>query len=897
MIVKYLEIFKKLHIRLVFRLFSSIVVLLLLYRCNPSANSKFKFQDEALSAEERAMDLVNHLTLEQKISQMKHNSPAIDTFGIPEYNWWNECLHGVGRAGVATVFPQAIGMAASWDTQLIHRVASAISDEARAKHHHFATLNKRGIYMGLTFWSPNINIFRDPRWGRGQETYGEDPFLTSEMAKSFITGLQGDDPNYLKLVATAKHFAVHNGPEPLRHKFDIDVTDQDLYETYLPAFESAVKEAKVASVMCAYNRFRGTPCCGHSPLQNEILKKQWGFTGYVVSDCGAIADIYEKNKHNVVETPEEAAAMAVKAGTDLNCGNIYPYLQEAVENNLISEDEIDRAVIRLFTARFKLGMFDDPKNVKYANIPYDVVANEKNQELSLQASRESIVLLKNENKLLPLNKDIKSIAVIGPNADNYDVLLGNYHGTPAISVTVLQGIKEALPNVIVHHAEGSCLVEGYPNLTPIPSSALTPNKTSDNHGLNASYHSGQDFTSMPVKTTIDSTINFNWLGKSPLNGVVADEFGVQWDGYLTAPETGTYRIGLKAAARFAKLYLNNKLIVKTGFPNTPSVKTISVDLKKNEILPIKIEYYSTGTDPQVKLLWALPKRDLTAAAVEAAQKSDAVVMVMGLHPGIEGEQMPVTLPGFDGGDRTSIDLPEIQRKLIRKIHEVGKPVVLVIMGGSNIAFNWANKNIPAVLFAWYPGELGGRAIADILFGNYNPSAKLPVTFYRTTSDLPPFDDYSMDNRTYKFFKGDVLYPFGYGLSYTNFKYSKLMFPKTIDAGDEINVSVEVTNTGSMSGKEVVQLYVTDREASFRVPVRALIGFQKVYLKPGESKTITFKIKPQDYAMFNEQGNRVIEPGDFDISIGGEQPGFQGKTDAATTETLTGTFSVEGELVL
>ncbi len=834
----------------------------------------FPFQNTYLPSKERAIDLVSRMTLEQKISQMKHSAPAIDTFGIPAYNWWNECLHGVGRAGFATVFPQAIGMASTWNKDLIFQIANTISDEARAKHHHFASLGKRSGYMGLTFWTPNINIVRDPRWGRGQETYGEDPFLTSEIANQFIRGLQGNDPKYLKLVATAKHYAVHSGPESLRHEFDISVSDKDLHETYLPAFKSAIKDAHVESIMCAYNSFRGIPCCGNNYILSDILRNQWGFDGYIVSDCGAIADIFEEKDHHYVETPEDAAAVAVKAGTDLNCGNIYPYLKQAVLQGIISEEEVDQALIRLFTARFKLGMFDDPCEVKYANIPYNVVGSRQHKEIALQASRESIVLLKNENNILPLSKEIKSIAVIGPNANDEEVMLGNYNGTPNQITTVLEGIRQKLPNAAIHYADGSPLIEGYPLLNHVPSNVLSPGEKSNQTGLKGSYFISSNFILPPARTQIDSTINFNWIGKSPISNIEADSFGVKWEGFITAPVSGEYIIGLNAASKKAELYLEDSLVIKSGREAAPTLKYLTVNYQAGQKISVRIEYFSTGADPQAHLLWSIPNQDLVKNAIDAANKSDAVVMIMGLHPMIEGEQMPVSFPGFNGGDRTNIELPAIQQNLIRKIHDTGKPVILVFMGGSNIAFNWEHENINGILYAWYPGEYGGRAVADVIFGDYNPSGKLPVTFYKSTEDLPPFTDYSMEYRTYKYFTGEVLYPFGYGLSYTQFEYDNLSVPKRVHQGDTIEVSVRVKNTGTISGKEVVQVYLKDIKASFRVPVRSLRSFKKIFLEPGESKEIRFILEPDDLGMYNDQGELVIEPGKFEITAGGGQPGFK-----------------------
>lgn len=870
--------------------------LLLCIGCEPAEQTKFPFQDTSLSLEERVDDLISRMTLEEKVSQMRYDAPAIERLGIPEYNWWNECLHGVGRAGVATVFPQAIGMASSWNEQLMYDIAEAISDEARAKHHRFADEGKRGIYMGLTFWTPNINIFRDPRWGRGQETYGEDPYLTGRLAVNFINGLQGDHEKYLKTVATSKHFAVHSGPEPLRHEFNAEVSDKDLYETYLPHFRMTIEEANVESVMCAYNALHGEPCCGSDPLLTNILRNEFGFDGYIVSDCWAIEDFFNPDDHGVVETGQEAAALAVKSGTDLNCGDTYhPYLKQAVEQGLIDEEQLDISLKRLFTARFKLGMFDDPADVPFTSIAYDVVASDEHHRLALQASRESIVLLKNENNLLPLNQDINSIAVIGPNADNYEVMLGNYHGTPTNLSTVLDGIREKAGDEIeVNYAEGSFIVEGLPSLHPIPASALRA--SGDDPGLQAAYYDNVDWEGEPAIQRTDSVIDFYWLGNSPVTEVPADTFSVRWKGRLIAPKTGSYQIGVNAS-QGATLWIDGEEQLTMHHDHRPVTHTFDIDLEAGQSYEVQLDFYNAGTDPQAHLLWAVPDRDLEADAIEAARRSDVAVMVMGIHPRIEGEEMGVELQGFKGGDRTDIQLPAVQTRLIKKIHALGKPVILVLMGGGAISFPWENENVPAIIHAWYPGEFGGNAIADILFGDYNPSGKLPVTFYSSVNDLPPFTSYDMENRTYKYFSGEPLYPFGHGLSYTSFNYANLEMPDRIEPGDSLNISVEITNSGQMAGTETVQLYLTDVDASFVTPVRALCGFQRTTLEPGETKTIQFSLSPKQYAVVNDNGKLTIEPGEFFVSVGGKQPGFEGNADAKTTGTTTGSFMVEGETLI
>ncbi len=699
--------------------------------------------DQPLEA--RVADLVSKMTLEEKISQMVHGAPAIRRLGVPAYNWWNECLHGVGRAGIATVFPQAIGMAATWDTELMHRTAVAISDEARAKHH--AALGDNGDveqYYGLTFWTPNINIFRDPRWGRGQETYGEDPYLTARMGVAFVTGLQGDDPTYLKTVATPKHYAVHSGPEAERHHFNAEADERDLRETYLPAFEATVREAGAFSVMGAYNRTNGEPCCAHTVLLGKILRDEWGFEGYVVSDCGAIRDIYAH--HQVVDSPEAAAALAVKNGCELNCGEVYRALLVAAEKGLIDEATIDLAVTRLFTARFRLGMFDPPDRVPYSRIPIEVNDSADHRALALKMAQESVVLLKNADGFLPLTRDLKKIAVVGPNADDSIVLLGNYNGFPSASVTPLEGIKRKVGDAVeVVYARGCAI------------------RSSDTSGF--------------------------------------DE------------------------------------------------------------------------------------------AVAVAKDADVIIAVMGLSQLIEGEegqQEGVEAGERSTGDRDALDLPGVQEDLLKALHATGKPLVVVLLNGSAVAVNWAEANAAAVVELWYPGEEGGTALADVLFGDVNPAGRLPVTFYTSVDDLPPFRDYAMEGHTYRYFRGVPLYPFGYGLSYTTFAYGDLELSSlNLAPGKPLTLSVMVENTGDRPGDEVVQLYIKDQQASVPVPAQQLAGFRRIHLAPGETECVSFTVSPKQMSLILDDGRRAIEPGVFEVFVGGGQPA----TDAAGTFA---TFAVAGE---
>ncbi|HKK46211.1 MAG TPA: glycoside hydrolase family 3 C-terminal domain-containing protein [Balneolaceae bacterium] len=837
--------------------------------------------------------LINKMTLEEKVSQLRYDAPAIQRLDIPEYTWWNECLHGVARAGYATVFPQAIGMAAAWDAPLLQKVADAISDEARAKHHAAIRHNKRDIYTGLTFWSPNINIVRDPRWGRGQETYGEDPYLTGQLAKAFIQGLQGDHPEYYKVVATAKHFAVYNGPEPLRHQINIDVSDHDLWETYLPAFKTSVEEAKVASVMCAYNSLRGMPCCGNNPLLESILREDWGFDGYVVSDCGAIEDFYNEQDHHVVSTPEEAAAKAIDNGTDLNCGETFPHLKKAVEQGLISEDQIDQSLRRLLEARFRLGMFDDPSEVPYANIPYSVVDSPEHRHLALQLARESIVLLKNDSidndhPVLPLNKDLKDIAVIGPNADYYWAMLGNYHGTPGFVSTPLNGIQETVSSQTnVHYALGSNVAEGIPRLVPIDSDYLLPAKGSGS-GLYAEYFDNENFSGNPSVTRIDNEIDFVWLDDTPVSGKMYDPFSTRWTGKIKAPVSGTYVLDFLAMRSLNgyRLYFDGKLIKSKGkFGKERGNETTRVDMEAGQTYDIKIEYYNIGPDPQAHLIWHTPGQDLLGEAKEAVQKSEVAVLCMGLNSQIEGEEMNLEVEGFKGGDRTKIKLPDTQIQLIEEISQMGKPIVLVLMSGSAVSVGPVSRQIPTVLQAWYGGQAGGKALAEVLFGDYNPAGRLPETFYESVDDLPSFTDYSMENRTYKYFQGKPFYPFGHGLSYTKFSYSDLNVPDSINRKKAMDINVKLTNAGDRTGDEVVQVYVTHPESKMQKPARSLQGFKRISLKAGETKQVHFRLEPNQLALVDDTGSLVQPKEKLRIAVGGKQPGFTGNIDAQTTEVI------------
>jgi beta-glucosidase len=704
----------------------------------PEKAPAFPFLNPELPISTRVDDLVGRLTVEEKAAQMLHDSPAIPRLSIPAYNWWNECLHGVARAGIATVFPQAIGLAAIWSARRLHEIAVVISDEARAKHHESARLSDRDYFKGLTFWTPNINIFRDPRWGRGHETYGECPYLTSRLGVALCRGLEGDDPKYLKLVATPKHYAVHSGPEGLRHSFDAVVSQKDLRETYLPAFHACITEAKAHSIMSAYNRTNGEPCSGSPTLLQKILRDEWKFEGYVVSDCWAIRDFHEN--HHVTQTWEESAAVAVKAGCDLNCGCTYEHIPKAVEQGLLTETDLDVCVKRLFEARIQLGMFDPPERVPYARIPYEVNDSAEHRALALTAAREAIVLLRNHDGLLPLDPNLSSIAVIGPNANDDHVLVANYYGTPGHSVTPLEGIRAAVSKATrVRYAPGCNL-------------------------------------------------------------------------------QGTKASGLGRTANISD-------------------------------------------------------------AVSQAMRSDVVVLCLGLSAEIEGEQGDAS-NSEAAGDKLSLDLTGLQQRLLEEIVALGKPTVLVLISGSALNLTWANENVGAIVQAWYPGQAGGTAIADVLFGKYNPAGRLPITFPKSLADVPDFADYSMKGRTYRYLEKAPLYPFGYGLSYTRFTYSDIAVSKPrVRLGDSVEVSVAVTNAGAVAGDEVVQLYVKDLEASTTVPNHDLRGFERITLAPGESRRVSFVLTPRDLSLIDDAGRRILEPGRFRATLGGSQP------DARSVELL------------
>lgn len=854
------------------------------------------YLDTSLSFKQRAADLVSRMTLKEKVAQMQNAAPAIPRLGVPAYDWWNEALHGVARAGYATVFPQAIGMAATFDPKLLHHEATVISDEARAKYNHAQSLGLHDRYRGLTFWSPNINIFRDPRWGRGQETYGEDPYLTSRMGVAFVRGLQGDNPKYRKLDATAKHFVAYSGPESARHRIDVHPSPRDMYETYLPAFRAVVEKGHVDAVMASYNSVDGMPSSANKHLLQGILRHDWDFPGYVVSDCGAVADIYQH--HKVVSTAAQAAALAVKHGTDLNCGTTYAALVKAVHEGLVDEQTIDTALTRLMTARFRLGMFDPPGQVPWSKLPYSIVESPKHVALARRAAQESMVLLKN-NGLLPLSRDVKRIAVIGPTADNVYALLGNYHGTPKHPVTILDGIRDAVPDAHVTYVKGAELVQGFdPGVgTVIDSAYLRPTADSSKHGLKAEYFRGTDFTSSPVVTRIDPRISFYWRDVSPTDDLVASgrmkpsqalkpwHFVARWSGVLVPPVSGRYELGAAADGGF-RLYLDGKLLLDRWDAGQPHGKsTATVHLKAGKTYRIRLEYVRREHNARVRLAWRIPgAKSPLQQAVAAANKADLVIFAGGQTAHMEGEEMPVHYPGYDGGDRTRLRLPATQEKLLKAVQATGKPVVLVLTTGSAMAIDWAAQHVPAILLAWYPGEQGGNAVADALFGKTNPAGRLPVTFYKSVKQLPPFDDYAMQGRTYRYFKGKPLFPFGYGLSYTHFTYSNLKLDRTTLGPDgHLRVTLSVKNTGRRAGDEVVQLYLHALGEPHARAVKSLRGFQRISLQPGEQRSVSFDITPQTDLHYYDAARHAyaVDPGRYQVQVGASSADIR----------LTGDFTV------
>ena len=848
--------------------------------------SKTPFMDTKLSPEQRAADLVHRMTLEEKASQLVNQARAIPRLNIPSYDWWSEALHGVASQGT-TEYPEPVGLAATFDAPRIHEMATTIGIEGRVKHMQFLRKGHSDIFEGLDFWAPNVNIFRDPRWGRGQETYGEDPFLSGRLAVAFVTGMQGDDPKYYRVISTPKHFAVHSGPEPTRHFADVDVSKHDQLDTYTPAFRAAVVEGKAGSVMCAYNAINGHPACANQFLLQDLLRGSWGFEGYVVSDCDAVRNIYRD--HHYRPTQPEASAISLLRGMDNECidfakqkddKDYRPYI-EAAQQGYLPESAIDTALIRLFTARIRLGMFDPPESVPYSKIAESELDSQAHRQLARQIANESMVLLKNDG-VLPLKAGSR-IAIVGPLAEQTAVLLGNYNGSPTHVVSVLDGMKAEFPNAKITYVPGTQFLSNKGN--PVPTSVLT---TRDGKpGLDADYGIGMGFGERPepITTRVEPTVDLNEntlpeqaKGKSPL--------AVRWNGFLTANESSDYLIGMNAQG-FIRVSVRDKQIAQS-YGGGPVMGRVHLD--KGEKTKIEV-IYGAGQDvkPQAQLMWAPVNNAPDPAAVAAAKSADVVVAVVGITSRLEGEEMPVSEPGFLGGDRTSLDIPQPEEDLVKAVAAAGKPLVVVLMNGSALGANWEKAHANAVLEAWYSGEEGGAAVAETLSGKNNPAGRLPVTFYKDVSQLPHFEDYSMQNRTYRYFKGEPLWPFGYGLSYTTFKYGDLSVPQTLNAGEPLNASVTVTNSGKVAGDEVVQVYLSFPDVP-GAPIRALRGFQRLHLEPGASQKVDFHLNSRDLSMVTDKGNIIVPQGKYKVSIGGGQPD-------TGLPTVSGNFEVNGQVTL
>ncbi|HTD53798.1 MAG TPA: glycoside hydrolase family 3 C-terminal domain-containing protein [Silvibacterium sp.] len=861
------------------------------------AQQKPPYLDPSLPPEQRAADLVHRMTLEEKASQLVNQARAIPRLDVPAYDWWSESLHGVARDGT-TEFPEPVGLAATFDTDAIHKMAIVIGTEGRVKHALAVKANggSSNIFQGLDFWAPNINIFRDPRWGRGQETYGEDPFLTARMGVAFVTGVQGEDPKYYRVISTPKHYAVHSGPEPTRHTADVTVSKHDELDTYLPAFRATVTEAKAGSVMCAYNSINGEPACANEFLLQDQLRGKWSFKGYVVSDCGAVVDIYQN--HHFKPTQPQASAISLQRGMDNECVDFTfkvkddhdykPYV-DAVKQGYLKESDIDTAVIRLFTARMKLGMFDPPDMVPYTKISEGQLNSAANRDMARKIADESMVLLKNDGTL-PLKTSGTKIAVIGSLANQTKVLLGNYNGTPTHTVSILEGLRKEFAGATLQYVAGTQFLSH--DADPVPASALT---VDGKPGINVSF-AKLDMTNInrpaatkPLAVRTEPALD---AAAQPLPAEVAAvrPLAIRWDGSITAPETGDYNLGLKASG-FFRVQVDGKNVTSSYEGNPDEAKLGRVHLEGGKPATLHVEYTPPESgSPNAKLVWSKVDLRPQPEAIDAAKNADVVIAVLGISSELEGEEMQVSEPGFKGGDRTSIDLPKPEEDLLEGLTATGKPVVLVLTNGSALAVNWAQEHVNAILDAWYPGEEGGTAVAETLSGKNNPAGRLPVTFYTGVEQLPPFEDYAMKGRTYRYFEGKPLYPFGYGLSYTTFSYSNLAVPTAaVSAGQPAAAEVTVTNTGKIAGDEVVQLYLSFPDVK-GAPIRALRGFRRVHLDPGQSQSVQFELRPRDMSMVSDAGEPIIAEGKYSVSVGGGQPG-------TGAQAVAGTFEVKGSVTL
>jgi beta-glucosidase len=883
-------------IMLTFRKVAPLAMLLGMV-CAGSAQTaqKAAYLDTNLSPEQRAADLVRQMTLEEKATQLVNQARAIPRLNVPAYDWWSESLHGVAVNGT-TEFPEPIGLAATFDPKHIHEMAVAISTEGRIKHVQAVRAGHSNIFEGLDFWAPNINIFRDPRWGRGQETYGEDPFLTARMGVAFVTGMQGDDPKYYRVISTPKHFAVHSGPEPTRHFADVDVSKHDEMDTYLPAFRAAVTEGKAGSVMCSYNSINGQPGCANEFTLVDQLRGKWGFKGYVVSDCGAVTDIF--NGHHYRPTQAQASGISLLRGMDNECADFFskvnddhdykPYV-DAVRQGYLAESDVDTALVRLFTARMKLGMFDPPEMVPYSKIDEKELDSAEHRALARTMANESMVLLKNDG-VLPLKTSGLKIAVVGPLADQTRVLLGNYNGNPTHTVSLLEGLKAEFPSAKIRFVSGTRFLRD--DGEPVPAAWLT---TADGKpGLKADYAVGESVMAggpppTPLASRVETTLDLT-TEKLPAEAKGKSGLSIRWTGFLTPGETGDYGLGIVSSG-FASITLDGKQVAQAFSMGGTASKLGRVHLEKGKKLPIAVMFGTLGAgDLKAQLIWASADTAPSQEAVAAAREADVVVAAVGITSQLEGEEMPVSEEGFQGGDRTSLDLPKPEEALLEAVAATGKPLVVVLMNGSALSVNWAKDHANAIVEAWYSGEEGGAAIAETLSGKNNPAGRLPVTFYTGVGQLPHFEDYTMKGRTYRYFEGTPLYPFGYGLSYTSFAYSGLKVPsEPVTAGEPLSAQVTVTNTGKVGGDEVVELYLKF-PAVPGAPLKALRGFQRVHLEAGASQEVTFELKARDMSMVTEAGEPVVPEGEFTLSVGGGQPGTGAPSVAQA-------FRVKGSMTL
>jgi beta-glucosidase len=879
------------------------------------AAAAMPFRDPSLSIEQRVNDLVSRLTLEEKVAQTLDRATAIPRLDIPAYNWWNEGLHGIARSGFATMFPQAIGNAATWDAPLVGHIGDVVSIEARAKYNDALRHNMHDRFYGLTIWSPNINIFRDPRWGRGQETYGEDPFLTARLGTAFVKGIQGGDPHYLRAVATPKHYAVHSGPESTRHEANINPTEHDLWDTYLPAFRATITEGQADSIMCSYNAVDKVPACASQMLLGDILRKDWRFDGFVTSDCDAIGDFSQPHGHHYSADHAAASAAGILAGTDLDCGRAYEGLVDAVHKNLLTEAQLDVSLRRLFTARMRMGMFDPPGKVPFSSIPFSVVNSSDHAELALQAAHESMVLLQNKEKILPLKPGQGTLAVIGPLAATRIALEGNYNAIPVHPILPIDGIVQEFGADHVLYAQGSSYVMD--GEVPVPRTLLRTGAGSKVEGLKGEYFAHPSLEGQPELTRTDKEIDFDWAFANPVPSLSADStnqsFAVRWTGTIAAPAVGTYEFQFRVPfctpcdgkVKFA-FYLDGKqlqpvqpagqaaLKLPPSGRNYGAIQHFSIPFANTRPHALRIEFIQSGRVPNstVSFEWYPGQELLRDEAIATAKKADTVVAFVGLTPRLEGEEMKVNARGFSGGDRTAIDLPDVQEELLEALGKTGKPIVVVLLNGSALAVNWARDNARAILEAWYPGQSGGQALTETLSGKNNPAGRLPVTFYASLNELPPFDDYAMSNRTYRYFKGKPLFAFGDGLSYTTFAYSHLhLSSANLHAGDTLTAEADVTNNGGTAGDEVAELYLTPPHTDVS-PKWALAGFERIHIQAGETKHLTFQLDPRALSQVDDKGNRAVAAGTYRISLGGSQPDGDASSGVIAQE-----FKIDGEQTL